>query len=268
MSFTCRASRADSGGESGTVPTGRRPSSRSARGSASRSTSWKGCRRVPLKQYKATSPVRRFRQSASFEELTKGKKPERSLTERKVRHAGRNAQGRVTTRHRGGGEKRNYRIVDFKRNKDGIPAKVTAIEYDPNRSARLALIVYRDGEKRYIIAPNDLRVGDPVISGPDAEARVGNCLPLEHIPTGKQINGIELQPGRGAQLVRDAGGAAEGQAGDGPKDTQQPAHRSVRDRAAAEEEVQVMKRARSGFAATKRVTPPGACLPAQPEIEQ
>src|SRR5439155_536933 len=135
----------------------------------------------------------------SFEELTKGKKPERSLTERKLRHAGRNAQGRVTTRHRGGGEKRNYRMVDFKRDKDGIPAKVTAIEYDPNRSARLALIVYRDGEKRYIIAPNDLHVGDPVISGPDAEARVGNCLPLEHIPTGTQIHGIELQPGREAQ---------------------------------------------------------------------
>ena len=164
---------------------------------------------MPLKQYKATSPVRRFRQSASFEELTKGKKPERSFTERKLRHAGRNAQGRVTTRHRGGGEKRNYRMVDFKRDKDGIPAKVTAIEYDPNRSARLALIVYRDGEKRYIIAPNDLRVGDPVISGPDAEARVGNCLPLEHIPTGTQIHGIELQPGRGAQLVAKEGEYAQ-----------------------------------------------------------
>ncbi|HTD63187.1 MAG TPA: 50S ribosomal protein L2, partial [Verrucomicrobiae bacterium] len=157
---------------------------------------------MPLKQYKATSPVRRFRQSASFEELTKGKKPERSLTERKLRHAGRNAQGRVTTRHRGGGEKRNYRMVDFKRDKDGIPAAVKAIEYDPNRSARLALLFYKDGEKRYIIAPQDLRVGDSVISGPDAEARVGNCLPLEHIPTGTQIHGIELQPGRGAQLVR------------------------------------------------------------------
>jgi len=145
---------------------------------------------VPLKQYKATSPVRRFRQSASFDELTKGKKPERSLTERKLSHAGRNAQGRVTTRHRGGGEKRNYRIVDFKRNKDGIPATVKAIEYDPNRSARLALLFYKDGEKRYIIAPVDLRVGDSVVSGPDAEARVGNCLPLEHIPTGTQIHGI------------------------------------------------------------------------------
>ena len=164
---------------------------------------------MPLKQYKATSPVRRFRQSASFDELTKGKKPERSLTERKLSHAGRNAQGRVTTRHRGGGEKRNYRIVDFKRDKDGIPATVKAIEYDPNRSARLALLFYKDGEKRYIIAPVDLRVGDSVVSGPDAEARVGNCLPLEHIPTGTQIHGIELQPGRGAQMVRAAGGAAQ-----------------------------------------------------------
>src|SRR5439155_1079071 len=144
---------------------------------------------MPLKQYKATSPVRRFRQSASFEELTAKKAPERRLLERKLRSAGRNAQGRVTTRHRGGGEKRAYRIVDFKRDKDGIPARVKAIEYDPNRSARLALVVYRDGDKRYILAPNDLKVGDTVVSGPDAEARVGNCLPLEHIPTGTQIHG-------------------------------------------------------------------------------
>src|SRR3989449_1130101 len=164
---------------------------------------------VPLKQYKATSPARRFRQSASFEELTKGKAPERRLLEPKRRQAGRNAQGRVTTRHRGGGEKRFYRKVDFKRDKDGVPARVLAIEYDPNRSARLALLVYRDGEKRYIIAPNELRVGDSVVSGPDAEARVGNCLPLEHIPTGTQIHGVELQPGRGAQMVRAAGGAAQ-----------------------------------------------------------
>src|SRR2546423_11045452 len=135
MSFTCRASRADSGGESGTVPTGRRPSSRSARGSASRSTSWKGSRRVPLKQYKATSPLRRFRQSASFDELTKGTKPERSLTERKLSHAGRNAQGRVTTRHRGGGEKRNYRLGDFKPDKGGIPAPVQAIADAPKPPA-------------------------------------------------------------------------------------------------------------------------------------
>ncbi len=164
---------------------------------------------MPLKTYKATSPVRRFRQSASFAEITKDKKPERSLTERKLRTAGRNAQGRVTTRHRGGGEKRNYRIVDFKRDKDGIPARVASIEYDPNRSARLALLVYRDGEKRYMLAPVELKVGDTVLSGPEAEARVGNCLPIEHIPTGTTIHGVELQPGRGAQLVRAAGGAAQ-----------------------------------------------------------
>ncbi|MBM4420376.1 MAG: 50S ribosomal protein L2 [Chloroflexi bacterium] len=164
---------------------------------------------MPLKKYKATTPIRRFRQSATFEELTKGKQVEKSLTEAKRRTAGRNAQGRVTTRHRGGGEGRRYRIVDFKRNKDGIPAKVSAIEYDPNRSARIALLVYRDGEKRYILAPLGLAVGDTVLSGPDAEARVGNCLAIEHIPTGTQIHGVELQPGRGAQMVRSAGGVAQ-----------------------------------------------------------
>src|SRR5580765_8728016 len=120
---------------------------------------------MPLKQYKAFTPVRRFRQSASYAEITKST-PERSLTERKLRHAGRNAQGRVTTRHRGGGEKRNYRMVDFKRDKDGIPATVKAIEYDPNRSARLALLFYKDGEKRYIIAPVGLKPGDVIMSGP------------------------------------------------------------------------------------------------------
>ena len=164
---------------------------------------------MPLKKYKPITPVRRFRQSATFAELTKGRAPEKALTETKKRTAGRNAQGRVTTRHRGGGEARRYRIVDFKRNKDGIPAKVVSIEYDPNRSARLALLVYRDGEKRYILAPNELKVGDGVLSGPDAEARVGNCLALEHIPTGTQIHGVELQPGRGAQMVRAAGGVAQ-----------------------------------------------------------
>jgi large subunit ribosomal protein L2 len=163
---------------------------------------------MPLKQYKAFTPVRRFRQSASYAEITKTK-PEKSLTERKLRQAGRNATGKITTRHRGGGEKRRYRIVDFKRTKDGIPARVLAIEYDPNRSARLALLVYRDGEKRYILAPNELKVGDSVLSGPEAEARVGNCLPLENIPTGTTIHGVELQPGRGAQLVRAAGGMAQ-----------------------------------------------------------
>ena len=164
---------------------------------------------MPLKKYKSITPVRRFRQSASFVELTKGKKPERALTESKQRSGGRNATGKVTARHRGGGEGRRYRIIDFKRDKDGIPAKVGAIEYDPNRSARLALLVYKDGEKRYIIAPLDLKVGDSVVSGPDAEARLGNCLAIEHIPTGTQIHCIELQPGRGAQMVRSAGGVAQ-----------------------------------------------------------
>ena len=164
---------------------------------------------MPLKRYKAITPVTRFRQSASFEELTKGKKREKALTEPLQKHAGKNHTGTITQHHRGGGETRRYRIVDFKRNKDGIPAKVTAIEYDPNRSARLALLVYRDGEKRYILAPNELKVGETVLSGPEAEARVGNCLAIEHIPTGTQIHAIELQPGRGAQMVRAAGGVAQ-----------------------------------------------------------
>lgn len=163
---------------------------------------------MPLKQSKPVSPVRRFRQSASFDEVTKTD-PEKALTRAKRRKAGRNAQGRVTTRHRGGGEKRRYRIVDFKRDKDGIPARVAAIEYDPNRSARLALLAYRDGEKRYILAPSDLKVGDTVLSGADAEARVGNTLAIEQIPTGTQIHAVELQPGRGAQMVRAAGGVAQ-----------------------------------------------------------
>ncbi len=163
---------------------------------------------MPLKKYKAYTPVRRFRQSPDFQDLTK-KDPEKRLTSKKLRTSGRNAQGRVTTRHRGGGEKRRYRIVDFRRDKDGIPARVAAIEYDPNRSARLALLVYRDGEKRYILAPHELTVGDSVMSGPDAEARVGNCIPIENIPTGTTIHAVELEPGKGAQMVRSAGGAAQ-----------------------------------------------------------
>jgi large subunit ribosomal protein L2 len=163
---------------------------------------------VPLKKYKAYTPVRRFRQSPSFDDITKDR-PEKALTTRKLRTAGRNAQGRVTTRHRGGGEKRRYRIIDFRRDKDGIPARVAAIEYDPNRSARLALLNYKDGEKRYILAPDTLKVGDPVMSGPDAEARVGNAIPIENIPTGTTIHAVELEPGKGAQMVRAAGGAAQ-----------------------------------------------------------
>jgi large subunit ribosomal protein L2 len=163
---------------------------------------------MPLRKYKSVTPVRRYRQTADFTGLTK-KPAEKALTESKDRTGGRNAKGRVTMRYRGGGETRRYRMIDFKRDKDGIPAKVIAIEYDPNRSARLALLVYKDGEKRYILAPLDLKIGDSVLSGPDAEARLGNCMPLENIPTGTQIHGVELQPGRGAQLVRSAGGVAQ-----------------------------------------------------------
>jgi len=163
---------------------------------------------MPLRKYKAYTPVRRYRQTATFEEVTKNK-PEKALTESMTRSAGRNSQGRVTTRHRGGGEKRRYRLIDFKRDKDGIVARVAAIEYDPNRSARIALLMYRDGEKRYILAPNDLKVGDSVMSGPDAEARVGNAIPIENIPTGTTIHAVELEPGRGAQMVRSAGTAAQ-----------------------------------------------------------
>jgi len=164
---------------------------------------------VPLKQYKATSPTRRFRQSAGFAEITKGKRPEKALTERKLRHAGRNAQGRVTTRHRGGGEKRAYRVVDFKRLKDGIPATVRAIEYDPNRSARIALLHYADGAKSYILAPARLQVGASVESGPAADIKPGNALPLENIPTGTLVHNVELKPGQGGKMARSAGSGVQ-----------------------------------------------------------
>jgi len=144
----------------------------------------------------------------TFEEITRSR-PERSLTEPLKKHAGRNNQGRITTRHRGGGAKRLYRIIDFKRNKDGVPAKVATIEYDPNRSARIALLHYVDGEKRYILAPLGLKVGDMVMSGPDAEPKVGNSLPLKNIPQGMVIHNIELTRGHGGQLVRGAGAAAQ-----------------------------------------------------------
>jgi large subunit ribosomal protein L2 len=145
---------------------------------------------------------------ATFEEITKFK-PERSLTEPLQKHAGRNAHGHITTRHRGGGAKRLYRIIDFKRNKHGVRGTVAAIEYDPNRSARIALIQYEDGEKRYILCPNGLRVGDAVRAGSGAEIRVGNALPLREIPLGTQIHNIELQIGKGGQMVRSAGAAAQ-----------------------------------------------------------
>lgn len=145
---------------------------------------------------------------SSFEEITKTK-PEKSLTTRLQKHAGRNNQGKITVRHRGGGEKRAYRIIDFKRKKLSVPAKVAAIEYDPNRSARIALLHYVDGEKRYIIAPVGLNVGDTVSAGPEAEIRPGNALPLKNIPVGTTIHCIELEPGRGAQLARGAGTGAQ-----------------------------------------------------------
>ncbi len=163
---------------------------------------------MPVRQYKPTSPGRRGMSVSTFEEITKTK-PEKSLTVPLKKHSGRNNQGKITTRHRGGGAKRAYRIIDFKRNKPGVPARVAAIEYDPNRSARIALLFYRDGEKRYIIAPVGLKVGDTVVSGPEADIRPGNALPLKNIPTGTTIHNIELEQGRGGQLARGAGVGAQ-----------------------------------------------------------
>jgi large subunit ribosomal protein L2 len=163
---------------------------------------------MPIKQYKPTSPGRRNASGYTFEEITK-KRPEKSLLRPLKSKAGRNNQGRITVRHRGGGHKRMYRIIDFKRNKIGVPGTVLAIEYDPNRSARIALIQYEDGEKRYIIAPQGLQVGDVVQSGPKAEIKPGNALPLRLIPTGTQVHNIELQLGHGGQIVRSAGTSAQ-----------------------------------------------------------
>jgi large subunit ribosomal protein L2 len=162
-----------------------------------------------IKLYKPTTPGRRFASVSDFSELTdRKKKPEKSLLAPLKKTAGRNNQGVITSRHRGGGHKRRYRIIDFKRQKDGVPGKVVAIEYDPNRSARIALIAYADGEKRYILAPDGLKAGDTVLSGPDAPPRVGNCLPLNRIPTGLAVHNIELEPGKGGQLCRAAGTSA------------------------------------------------------------
>jgi len=163
---------------------------------------------MAVKIYKPKTPGQRHKTSYTFEEITKTT-PERSLLVPLKRRAGRNSYGRVTVRHRGGGEKRQIRIVDFKREKFGIPAKVSAIEYDPNRTARLALLVYADGEKRYIIAPVGLKVGDTLLSGPQADIRVGNNLPLSNIPVGTMIHSVELQPGKGAQMARSAGTSAQ-----------------------------------------------------------
>ena len=163
---------------------------------------------MAVKSFKPYSAGRRFMTVASFDEITTDK-PEKSLVERLKKHGGRNQQGRLTVRHQGGGHKRLYRIIDFKRTKDGIPARVATIEYDPNRSARIALLNYVDGEKRYIIAPNGLKVGDMVESGPNADIKPGNCLPLKNIPVGTEVHNIELKIGKGAQLVRSAGASAQ-----------------------------------------------------------
>ena len=170
---------------------------------------------MPVRKYKPTSPGRRFRSVSDFEEITKSK-PEKQLLEPRKRTGGRNAKGRITTRHRGGGHKRRYRTVDFKRLKDGVPARVAAIEYDPNRSARIALLHYADGAKAYILAPARIAVGDTISSGPDADIRPGNALPLANIPTGTVVHNVELQPGRGGQLARSAGAGIQLVAKDEP----------------------------------------------------
>jgi len=163
---------------------------------------------MAIKQFKPTSPGRRGMSGHSFEEITR-KKPEKSLLATRKKMAGRNQQGRITVRHRGGGHKRRLRIVDFKRDKVGVPGKVAAIEYDPGRTARIALVHYRDGEKRYIIAPVGLKVGDMIEAGPEAEVKTGNTLPLLNMPNGTVIHNIELMPGRGGQIVRSAGASAQ-----------------------------------------------------------
>ncbi len=163
---------------------------------------------MPTRQYRPTSPGRRGMSVSTFEEITKTR-PEKSLTRKLNKHAGRNNQGKITTRHRGGGAKRAYRIIDFKRNKLGVPARVAAIEYDPNRSARIALLHYVDGEKRYILAPVGLKVGDHVEAGPEADIKPGNALPMKNIPTGTTIHNVEMQRGKGGQLVRGAGVGAQ-----------------------------------------------------------
>ena len=161
-----------------------------------------------IKKYKPTSPARRFMSVSAFEEITT-RTPEKSLLEDLRGQAGRNVFGRITVRHRDNRTRRQYRLIDFKRNKDGIPAKVATIEYDPNRSANIALLVYADGEKRYILAPLGLQVGDPILSGEGADIKVGNCLPLANIPLGTLVHNVELIPGKGAQLCRSAGVAAQ-----------------------------------------------------------
>jgi large subunit ribosomal protein L2 len=161
-----------------------------------------------IRKYKPTSPARRGMTVSTFEEITK-KEPEKALVVSLSKSSGRNSQGRITIRHRGGGAKKKYRIIDFKRSKDGIPGKVAAIEYDPNRTANIALIFYADGEKRYIVAPYKLKVGDVIESGENADIKIGNALKLKDMPVGTKIHNIELKPGKGAQLVRSAGAEAQ-----------------------------------------------------------
>lgn len=163
---------------------------------------------MAIKSFKPTTPSRREMTMSTFEEITTDK-PEKSLLVEQKRTGGRNAQGKITVRHRGGGAKQKYRLIDFKRTKDGIPAKVATIEYDPNRSAYISLVVYADGEKRYIIAPVGLKVGDVITSGPDSDIKVGNALPLKNIPVGTVVHNVELSRGKGAQLVRSAGASAQ-----------------------------------------------------------
>ena len=169
---------------------------------------------MAIRVYKPTSPARRFMSVLTFEEVTK-KTPERSLVTDLRHRAGRNNQGKITVRHQGGGARRKYRIIDFKRQKDGIPATVKAIEYDPNRTCFIALLYYADGEKRYILAPLGLKVGDTVMSGPTADIKPGNCLPIANIPLGTLIHNIEIKIGRGGQMVRSAGTAAQVMAKEG-----------------------------------------------------
>ena len=169
---------------------------------------------MAIRVYKPTSPARRFMSVLTFEEITK-KTPEKALTCDLRHRAGRNNQGKITVRHQGGGARRKYRIIDFKRQKDGIPATVKAIEYDPNRTCFIALLYYADGEKRYILAPLGLKVGDVVMSGPDADIKPGNCLPIANIPLGTLIHNVEIKVGKGGQMVRSAGVAAQVMAKEG-----------------------------------------------------
>ena len=169
---------------------------------------------MALKRFKPTSAGQRFKTTPSFEEITTNK-PEKSLLDKVKKSGGRNVYGRITVRHIGGGNRQKYRVIDFKRNKDNIPAKVASIEYDPNRSAYIALLNYVDGEKRYILAPLGLSVGDTVMSGATAEIKVGNCLPLENIPVGSVVHNIEFQPGRGGKIARSAGNSAQYMAKEG-----------------------------------------------------